>query len=213
MRPMSCLRLGGYVAFDLRGVELAFIFEQIELGAAGLRVDDVDLLAFFEKESLKTNVGLDRYRVVIDEKSFADSPFVLVAIDNVLEIRLGVGCRRGGKPDFDGVEMVERISPDGEFAAGVPAVAGGRGKRNTPLQLSPSRGEGNDEPSPNLSPSRGEGQEHLPSPEEKRGAVERGGVVGGDVVDGDHGEVNRWAPGIVKGGAFLGEGGVGQVGV
>ena len=67
--------------------------------------------------------GLDVHHVVVDQEALADGALVLVAVDHVAEVGLGVGGRRGGQADLDGVEVVERVPPDGQLGRGVAAMA------------------------------------------------------------------------------------------
>ena len=94
------------------GVELPLVLQLVELLAAGLGVDHADLLAFLQEDAVHADVRLDRHRVVIDEVALADGPLVLVAVDDVVEVRRGVGGGRGGQADLDGVEVVERVAPE-----------------------------------------------------------------------------------------------------
>ena len=66
---------------------------------------------------------LTRHDVVVDEVALADRSLVVVAVDQVLEVGHGVGGRRGGQADLDGVEVVERVAPDRQLLGRVAAVA------------------------------------------------------------------------------------------
>jgi hypothetical protein len=101
---------------------VAFIFEQIELRRAGSRIDQIHLFPFFEEQPVHPHVGFDRYRIVIDQVVLPNRPFVLVAVDHIVEIGLRVTRRRGGQTDLDGVEMVQRVPPNRELAARVPTT-------------------------------------------------------------------------------------------
>ena len=76
------------------------------------RVDLVDLLALVEEHAVHADVAVDAHDVVVDEVALADGALVVVAVDQVLEVGHRVGGRRGGQPDLDGVEVVERVPPD-----------------------------------------------------------------------------------------------------
>ena len=80
-------------------------------------------LAFLQEHALHADVGLDVHHVVIDQVALAHGAGVLVAVHDVAEVRLGVGRRRGGQADLDGVEVVQRVPPDGHLGRRVAAVA------------------------------------------------------------------------------------------
>ena len=89
-RPVSCLVLVG-VAWRSprmilrlesgavmsrstgRGIERALVLELVERLDAGLRVDLLDLLAFFEEHAVHADVRAD-HDVVVDEVALADRP-------------------------------------------------------------------------------------------------------------------------------------------
>jgi hypothetical protein len=99
----------------LGGIELALVFDVVELAGAGGGIDDIDLLAFLQEDAVEADVGFDGDDVVIDQKALLDSGFVTVFENLVLEERGGVAGGSGGKADLDGVEVVERAAPDGSL--------------------------------------------------------------------------------------------------
>ena len=94
------------------GVELALVLQQVQLLDAGLGSTTLDLLALLEEDAVHADVRLDADHVVVDQVALADGPVVLVAVDDVVEVGLGVRGRRGGQADLDGVEVVERVAPE-----------------------------------------------------------------------------------------------------
>ena len=113
----------GDLALDLGGVELPLVLQQVELLAAGLGVDQLDCSPSLRKTPFMRTSDLIVDDVVVDEVALADGPLVLVAVDEVVEVGHGVGGRRGGQADLDGVEVVERVAPDRQLGGGVAAVA------------------------------------------------------------------------------------------
>ena len=105
------------------GVELAFVFDVVELAGAGGGIDEVDLLAFLQEDAVEADVGLDGDNVVINQEALFDGGFVAVFEDLVLKERGGVAGGRGSEANFDGVEVIERAAPDGGLGRGVAAVA------------------------------------------------------------------------------------------
>src|SRR5690606_29845642 len=113
----------GDLALDLGGIKGALVLEQVELPRACLGVDLVNLLALAKEDAVDANVGADLHHVVVNEVARTDRALVFVAEHQVLEVRHSVGSGSRREPDLDGVEVVERVTPDGAFLGRVAAVA------------------------------------------------------------------------------------------
>ena len=114
---------GGDVAFEGGGIELALVFEEVELFGPGIGVDGFDFLAFVEEDAVDADFGFNADDVVINQVAFGDGGFVFVAGDDFLKEGGGVGGGGGGETDFDGVEMVQGATPEGGLGGGVAAMA------------------------------------------------------------------------------------------
>ena len=91
---------------------------------ARFRVDHADLLAFLQEDAVACRTSdLMLTASKSTRIAFADGPLVFVAVDHVVEIGFGVGGRRGGQADLDGVEMVEGVAPDRQLGGRVAAMA------------------------------------------------------------------------------------------
>lgn len=108
---------------DLIGVESPLVLQQVELAHACLRVDLVDLLALLQEDAVHADVRAHPHHVVVDQVALADSPVVLVAEHQVLEVGHGVQGWRGRQAHLDSVEVVEGVAPDGHVPCGVAPVA------------------------------------------------------------------------------------------
>ena len=97
-------------AFDFHHVELPFIFQAIKLLGAGLGVDEADLLAFLQEDPGHSDVRLDGDGVEIDQEALVDRTLVFIAVDDVVEVCLGVRGRRRRQTDLDGIEVVEGLN-------------------------------------------------------------------------------------------------------
>ena len=98
-------------ALDLAAVELALVLEEVELSSRRSRDRRCSTCSpSLRKTPVHADVGLDRHDVVVDEVALADGALVLVAVDDVLEVRRRVRGRRRGQADLDRVEVVERRS-------------------------------------------------------------------------------------------------------
>ena len=113
----------GDLLFDFGGVELPFVLQEVKLLCARLRVYDADLLAFFEEHALHADVGIDRDSIIINQEAFADRSFIFITVYHVFEVTRGM-CGGGSRQaDFDGVEVIQRLSPDGGLRGGISPVA------------------------------------------------------------------------------------------
>ena len=81
---------------NVGGREGALIFEHVQFPAAALPLDVIHLIAGLEEHAVDPHPRADPHGIVIDEVPFVIRPFVLVAIDDVLELGHGVSGRRGG---------------------------------------------------------------------------------------------------------------------
>src|SRR6266540_4010067 len=113
----------GDVALDSRGIELALVFNIVERFNSGSCVDLPDLLAFFEKDSFHPHVRVDRDRVVVHEPAVENCLLNAVAEDRFTEKSDSVCGRCRGKADTNGVEMLERVTPNTRCLCAVAAMA------------------------------------------------------------------------------------------
>ena len=108
-------------------VELALVLEQVELLRARLGIDHSDVARLPSGTRRSSGRRLDCDHVVVDEVALADGPLVLVAVDDVLEVRRRVSRRRRGQADLDRVEVVERVAPDRQLR--LMCIRGGTRRR------------------------------------------------------------------------------------
>lgn len=109
--------------FQLGRIVLALVLHRVEGGLAGPRVDDLDVLAFTQEHPLHPYIGAHGDHVVVHEVSLGHRLPIVVAEDKVFEVRGGVRRGRGGQTDLEGIEVIERGTPDRLLCGGVAPVA------------------------------------------------------------------------------------------
>src|SRR6267154_4802180 len=108
---------------DFSAVELALVFQQVELLRPGNRIDDLNLLSLVQENAVHAHVGIDCDNVVIDEKSLPNSTLVFVSINDVLEVGhcvRGGGC---GQTDLVAIKVIESFPPNRTFLSRISSVA------------------------------------------------------------------------------------------
>src|SRR5208282_3410371 len=96
---------------NLGAVELALVFQQIELLRPGDGINDFYLFSLVQENSVHPNVGIDRNHVVIDEESLPHSTLVFVPINDVLEVGHRVGGGGCSQADLDAIKVIESFPP------------------------------------------------------------------------------------------------------
>ena len=113
----------GDLLFDVLGREVPLIFQHVIGLHARDGVNDAHMLARFEKNALHAHIGFDLHRIIIDQKTVLNRLVRGVAIHHLFEQGKGMGRRRGGQPDLDGIKIVHDLSPDRRLLGCIATVA------------------------------------------------------------------------------------------
>ena len=113
----------GNLDLDFFGRKFPFVFELIIGFDACSCIDHTDVLPFFEKGAFHADIGFDLHRLIVHEPAVKDGLFCRVPVDHFFEERQCVKRRRRREADFNGVEMVEYLSPDGRVFCCVAPMA------------------------------------------------------------------------------------------
>ena len=113
----------GNFLFDFGRFELTLVLELVHALCAALRIDGSDLLAFLQEYAVDQHSGLDRDRIVVDQKAFIDCAAIFVAINDVSEVSGCVLRRCRSQAELDRVEMIKRVAPERLLGGSISAMA------------------------------------------------------------------------------------------